>query len=269
MIIYTVYKIACLVNNKIYIGYTKKTAQQRFNEHMKSSEKEGHKYKFHRAIKKYGPINFIFEELYQTKCRKDAGKIEDNFIIEYNSIFDGYNTARGGQGGCIVLFKENPEYDAIRKKISDNHKSNSTVYRENAKKNHKLKLIGMYDKTHSDETKEKMSISGKLRIKTEVEIENAKIARNKTYSDPNYVSPNRGRARPTHVKELLNSFDKKGVKNGMAKPLLYKDKIYLTQKELCISENFTRNFVIKLIETGEIKKLPRKEVADQMDVLAV
>jgi group I intron endonuclease len=193
MSIYTVYRITCIITSSVYVGYTKKTAEQRFKEHMSLYRRKNQKYKIGRAVNKYGPENFFVESLYQTKCRKHAGEIEDQFILEHNSINSGYNIARGGQGGCIVLYKENPDYKKICAKMSIAQQRNKSFLRENAIKNHENKTIGMYNKKHSPETKEKMSISSAWKQKSDDHLERIKISYRKTISAPDYIHPNTGR----------------------------------------------------------------------------
>lgn len=105
MNIYTVYKITNLINQKIYIGYTSKTAEYRLSSHIYGAIKnpESH-YRLARAIRKHGAENFITEALYQSPDKSHvANEMEDFFIRQYNSMDEsiGYNMAPGGQGGDI------------------------------------------------------------------------------------------------------------------------------------------------------------------------
>ena len=105
MNIYTVYKITNLINQKIYIGYTSKTAEYRLSRHIYGAIKnpESH-YRLARAIRKHGAENFITEALYQSPDKSHvANEMEDFFIQQYNSMDEsiGYNMAPGGQGGDI------------------------------------------------------------------------------------------------------------------------------------------------------------------------
>lgn len=105
MNIYTVYKITNLVNQKIYIGYTGKTPEDRLSRHIYGAIKnpDSH-YRLARAIRKYGPENFITEALYQSHDKNHvANEMEDFFIQQYKSMDEsiGYNMAPGGQGGDI------------------------------------------------------------------------------------------------------------------------------------------------------------------------
>lgn len=96
--IYTVYKAINLINNKIYIGFTSKTIEERKLEHFYRST---HKTKFHfqYAINKYGFDNFVWEILYQSKFLDDALDKEKYFINKFNSKNNkiGYNIGSGGK----------------------------------------------------------------------------------------------------------------------------------------------------------------------------
>lgn len=102
MQIYSIYKITNTVNDKVYIGKTSKTAEQRFRCHVWSHTRSEWKHlKIYRAMTKYGIENFSVETIYQTKDKQHHNEIEQHFIDFFNSIDCGYNTARGGQGGDI------------------------------------------------------------------------------------------------------------------------------------------------------------------------
>ena len=191
MNIYTVYIIRCVVNDKIYIGYTSKKVEDRFKQHVTCSIAP--KTKFHRAIKKYTPCRFVIEELYQTHDRKHAGQIEDHMIMLYDSISTGYNTVRGGQGGCIALFKENPDYDRICQKLSESHKKRADIYRAKAFEQHKRKNIGMYGKAHNQETKVAIGRAHKGKQITDDQKEKQINSLRKTFDDPSYTHPNKSR----------------------------------------------------------------------------
>lgn len=98
-----IYRLTNQINNKVYIGLTKKKPKYRLAEHVKSAEK-GSGWFIHAAIRKYGIENFSFEVIYQiiTQDKKDLIDAEIYFIKEHNCcILDGrekgYNMTRGGQ----------------------------------------------------------------------------------------------------------------------------------------------------------------------------
>lgn len=101
MSIFTIYKITNLCNQKVYIGYTSLTIQERFNLHTKDSKKgKKHKSHLHSAIAVYGKENFIIEEIYQSLDGNHTLEImEPYFINEYKAQgFELYNIQEGGKG---------------------------------------------------------------------------------------------------------------------------------------------------------------------------
>jgi group I intron endonuclease len=95
-----VYLIENKTNNKKYIGITKKSIEARFKSHL-SAVRQGSKFRFHSAIRKYGEENFTITLL--EECNSDEiYKAETKWIKFYNSkSYDhGYNMTDGGEG-CV------------------------------------------------------------------------------------------------------------------------------------------------------------------------
>lgn len=140
MDIYTVYKITCLINNKTYIGFTKKTPEKRLKEHLLRSANNKCNNKFYNAILKYGRINFKTEAIFTSFDKTEALAKEIYYINFYNSFKKGYNSNEGGSEGkgCIVSKK-------TRKLISLHHADVS------GDKN------PFFNKKHSDDTKIKIA----------------------------------------------------------------------------------------------------------------
>lgn len=59
-----IYKIYNDINNKVYIGQTSKTVEDRFKEHIKQA-KNGTPYHLYNAMRKYGIEHFFVEEIEQ------------------------------------------------------------------------------------------------------------------------------------------------------------------------------------------------------------
>jgi group I intron endonuclease len=102
LFLYTLYKISCKFSNKIYIGVTSRTINQRFSHH-KSSFKHGRDshIKLYRAFAKYGPENFYIEEIERAETREEAYSREAELVDYYDSHHNGYNSAPGGKGGHL------------------------------------------------------------------------------------------------------------------------------------------------------------------------
>jgi group I intron endonuclease len=98
MCVYTIYKATNIVNNKVYIGFTSLTLDERSSRHRANSSNNENT-KFYKSIRKYGWNNFIWEIIYQSlNYEHTLNEMERHFIEEYNSYKDGYNSTLGGEG---------------------------------------------------------------------------------------------------------------------------------------------------------------------------
>ena len=98
-----IYLIRNVVNHKVYVGQTKKSPQERWNEHIRSSKSEIKRSpKLYNAINKYGLCMFDFEVISEVfgsteKELKDRlNRLEIYFINYYKSTEWGYNLTTGG-----------------------------------------------------------------------------------------------------------------------------------------------------------------------------
>lgn len=96
----TVYLIKNAVNGKCYVGQTWTTATHRLREHIYAalSRAKGC-IKLARAIIKYGQVAFTIDVLSTASSQEEADTLEDRYIVELNTITDGYNIRRGGSRG--------------------------------------------------------------------------------------------------------------------------------------------------------------------------
>ena len=78
-----------LVNGKKYVGFTARTLDERFCEHLSDAVTKKSKWPLHRAIRKYGKDNFKTYILYEGE---DALEKEDGFI----QLMGDYNVISGG-----------------------------------------------------------------------------------------------------------------------------------------------------------------------------
>jgi len=111
-----IYKITCLINNKMYIGQTQYELRERLQQHLRKAKKSlvtkrwGVCPKLFAAINKYGPENFTIEQIDTAVDRNELNKKEEYWIRELNTLNDGYNASCGGDN--LILTSES------RKKIS-------------------------------------------------------------------------------------------------------------------------------------------------------
>ena len=119
---YNLYLIKNIINSQTYIGYTEKSLQQRFKQHIRLAKSQKG-YFLHNAIRKYGDQNFIIELIYTTTCIDDIREQEIRCIVKYNSLSpDGYNIHIGGLGGNTLT--NHPQLQSIKKLMSERHLQN-------------------------------------------------------------------------------------------------------------------------------------------------
>ena len=142
-----IYKITNNINNKIYIGQTTRTLEERIAEHKRKRNPL-----ISKAIKKYGIENFSIEIIDKASAINELNEKEFYYIKKYNSISpNGYNQCEGG--GNTIGYKHTEEAKA---KMS-NKKSEMYLGENNP----------FYGKTHTEEAKAKMSEKRKGRKLTE------------------------------------------------------------------------------------------------------
>jgi group I intron endonuclease len=119
-----IYKITNIINNKCYIGETKKNNPEcRWNEHKSKINKGIGCPRLQYAVKKYGIENFKFDIL--IICfDEDRYKFEKEYIKKYNSLApNGYNLTPGGEGGGFYGKKHNiKSKDKIKKSLTEIYK---------------------------------------------------------------------------------------------------------------------------------------------------
>ena len=137
-----VYKITNLVNGKIYIGQTRKTAERRWTKHVNAALTGRSKSVLHKAIRKYGKDSFSVEVLLVCSSETELNNSEVYFIRDTNStVPNGYNLNYGGYAGVPTL---------------------------EARKNMSLAHIGIKDSKQTRLRKSKAS-KGKMKSKTHAE----------------------------------------------------------------------------------------------------
>lgn len=100
-----IYCIKNDINDKVYIGKTVYTVNQRFKRHLQDARNHKCNSKLHKAILKYGEEHFypiIIEEC----SDKEVFDKEKYYIQLYDSVKNGYNISYGGEGESQVDFQE-------------------------------------------------------------------------------------------------------------------------------------------------------------------
>jgi len=121
---YILYKIMNTVNDKLYIGQTKKTLNQRWSSH-KSRARKGSTMAIHNAMRKYGVENFSIHPIAQATSLEEANEAEKALIIEHRSLYseNGYNITAGGSNGsfCIGI----PKTEEHKRKLAKAKRKNA------------------------------------------------------------------------------------------------------------------------------------------------
>ena len=112
-----------MLNDKSYIGKTIHSLHLRKGQHLRSNETTH----FHRALRKYGKDMFEWNVIKECKTEKELDNQEINFIKEYDTYKNGYNSTVGGDNGTYVMseeHKKNLSKSHLGKKFSEEHRKN-------------------------------------------------------------------------------------------------------------------------------------------------
>jgi group I intron endonuclease len=164
MDIYSIYRITNTVNLKTYIGFTSQKPVLRWNAHRYTANKQTqHASVIHKAMKKYGVDQFVFEVIYQSKDRDHTFDVmEQYFINEYRAE---YNVSTGGGIGKGV---KNPKSDQW--KLNHSKTMKGRKHTEEWKLEHASKMSGesnpMFGKVVATEALERAKITRDITWKT-------------------------------------------------------------------------------------------------------
>lgn len=148
-----IYKITNKINNKVYIGQTKRSVEERWAAH-KYSVKKTPNYPLSRAIIKYGSDNFIMSIIDFAEDKQSLNDKEIAWIFHYNSTEIGYNLTPGGEGHTGIVFSP----DAL-KRIGDASRGRKWTPETIQKRTNSI--LG---RKVSDDVKHKMSLASPKNI---------------------------------------------------------------------------------------------------------
>jgi group I intron endonuclease len=120
-----IYKVTNLINNKVYIGMTVRSAEERFKGHL-SSARNGSNFRFHSAIRKYGVDNFVVEVIETSDDIEYIRSREAELIEEHKTTLKqfGYNARKGGCGGWIVPVEKYESWKSKQDRQKGAHNGN-------------------------------------------------------------------------------------------------------------------------------------------------
>lgn len=106
----SIYIIRNTVNDKVYIGQTTMSINERFYAHKKpSTHKARRTYKLYNAMAKYGVDKFYIEPLEENVPIEKLDEKEIEYISKFGSFENGYNSTKGGDGRIINKLENEDE----------------------------------------------------------------------------------------------------------------------------------------------------------------
>ena len=92
---YIIYKVENTENGWVYIGSTTTSVEVRMIDHFTKAENQTGHY-FHQEIATYGPASFTWEQIDTASSNDELAQIEKQYIEQYDSYRNGYNSDSGG-----------------------------------------------------------------------------------------------------------------------------------------------------------------------------
>lgn len=183
---YTIYETTNNITGKKYIG---KHVTEDVNDSYLGSGKI-----LKLAIKKHGIDNFTKTVLVVCDSEEDMNNKEREIVnIDVVNNPEYYNSAIGGNGGCIVLKKGHPLYNEVIEKIRLTNQSRSKEQSKRAKELHQQKKLGMYGKSQSEFQKQTVSKLNKGIPKKKEHVIKQRESILRTVTAEGYVHPNTGK----------------------------------------------------------------------------
>jgi len=193
-----VYLVTNQINGKRYVGFTIRTAEYRFNCHIKGVDASK---LLHEAIKTFGKENFIVETIFEGTYKQALNK-EKYFIQKYKTrVPNGYNQTNGGEAYMLgkiaseatlekmsLAQKGKKHSEATLEKMRSRRPSETTLAKMRGRKLTEATRakMSLAKKGHvvSKETRVKISAAGKGRVVSEITREKLSVANiGKTHSE--------------------------------------------------------------------------------------
>jgi len=195
-----IYKATNRINGLSYIGQTIQPLKYRIKKHFNGKETY-----FSNALHKYGDENFDWEIIEECNSKEQLNEREQYYISKLNTLRpNGYNLTLGGDGGTLGYkhteeTKEKlrkPKSEETKKKLSESHKGKklSEETKEKISKMWSGDGNPMYGKTHSKETKRKISEKAKINNKGE---------KNPMYGKKGDKSPHFNKSRNDYIWKII------------------------------------------------------------------
>ena len=142
-----IYKFTHIETGRVYVGQTIQEPNHRRLSHLAAARGTKRTNKLYNAMRKYGEDSFVFEVIATADSIKELNQLEVKYIKEYDSIVNGFNLREGGDNR-----KHSPESIEKMRRVHKARHANNKIGGWTRRDGGPMK-----NKTHSAETKEKMS----------------------------------------------------------------------------------------------------------------
>lgn len=95
--IFIIYKAQNIVNGECYVGASTKGIEERKKDHINKSNSINATY-FQEAIRTFGADAFEWEQIDTASTVNELAEKEAEYIVKYNSLYDGLNSNKGSGG---------------------------------------------------------------------------------------------------------------------------------------------------------------------------
>jgi group I intron endonuclease len=257
-----IYKATNTVTGKVYIGQTIRTLEKRIRGHRTLAfRKEKPKFKFHKAIRKYGLEAFIWEVVL-TCLVEELNDKETTCIKENDSYRNGYNMTEGGGAKYLSITSE------VRQKMEAGRKGRKPSKETRQKmsecrrgdKNH------FYGRHHTEGTRQKlreMNIGKLLSDETKRKIGLSSAGHTLSLETRERMSKERlGKPRPKEsIEKASRTKRETGVMAGENNPNFGKKHSEDTKAKMKVAWAKRR-----LKKNGELKHYTQDVVLDSEDI---
>lgn len=245
-----IYKAENIINGYIYIGKTVVSLAKRKSKHKYDSKNNYKNNYFHNALNKYGFDNFKWSIIDTAENEKELNEKEIFWISEYRKNCEVYNSTIGGDGISgwhhsvetkqkMSENRKGEKHPMFGKKLSPEHIEKLSVLKKEKNIGKNNYFYGkkffkednpFYGKTHTDETKKKISEANKKKIITEeTRLKMSKSGKGRKRSEDTKLKMSENRKGKTLSYETRKKISENHAKAWMGKTHSEETKIKMSE----------------------------------------